>query len=127
MCIRDSRINRRGSRNRSLFDFLIFLRCAPGRVFLQILPVYMSCTAPDTSRFSLDFLLISEIYYFEKSDILKQNCPLTAPQTSEKAYPRHIRASAYCCFLPDLTRFTASHCAGPKPRRRSCQKTILSY
>ena len=41
--------------------------------------------------------------------------------TLEKAYLRHIRTSAYCCFLPDLTRFTASYCAGPKP----CQAKLL--
>ena len=35
--------------------------------------------------------------------------------TLEKAYLRHIRTSAYCCFLPDLTRFTVSYCAGPRP------------
>ena len=32
-----------------------------------------------------------------------------------KAYLRHMRTSTYCCFLPDLTRFTVSYCAGPRP------------
>ena len=40
----------------------------------------------------------------------------------EKAALRHIRTSAYCCFLPDLTRFTASHCAGPKPCQAKLSK-----
>ena len=42
----------------------------------------------------------------------------------------YIKRSAYCCFLPDLTRFTASYCAGPKPCKRSHQKaihTVLLY
>ena len=36
----------------------------------------------------------------------------------------HIKVTTYCCFLPDLTRFTASYCAGPKPCKRSHQKAI---
>ena len=34
----------------------------------------------------------------------------------------HIKVSTYCCFLPDLTRFTASHCAGPKPYQAKLSK-----
>ncbi len=30
---------------------------------------------------------------------------------------RHMRKSAYRCFLPDLTGFTGSHCAGPNLQR----------
>lgn len=30
-----------------------------------------------------------------------------------QALLRHMGVSAYCCFLPDLTRFTGLHCAGP--------------
>ena len=47
------------------------------------------------------------------------------PQALEKANLRHIETSAYCCFLPDLTRFTASYCAGPKPCIRNHQRAIL--
>jgi hypothetical protein len=31
---------------------------------------------------------------------------------------RHMRRFAYRCFLPDLTGFTSSHCAGPNLHRR---------
>src|SRR3954469_17431514 len=30
---------------------------------------------------------------------------------------RHTRVPAKSCFLPDLTRFTGSRCAGPDPQR----------
>ena len=49
------------------------------------------------------------------------------PQALEKANLRHIETSAYCCFLPDLTRFTASYCAGPRPRQTELLKDKLSY
>lgn len=58
---------------------------------------------------------------------LYQNCPLTASPVLEKAYPRHIRTSAYCCFLPDLTRFTGSHCAGPKPTSEAVKGQSSSF
>lgn len=50
---------------------------------------------------------------------------LDGPQ--EQALLRHTKRSAYCCFLPDLTRFTASYCAGPKPCERNHQKAIYLY
>ena len=38
---------------------------------------------------------------------------------------RHMGVSAYCCFLPDLTRFTGLHCAGPTlaVRRKNKSRT----
>jgi len=36
---------------------------------------------------------------------------------SGQDYLRHMRRFAYRCFLPDLTGFTRSHCAGPNPQR----------
>jgi len=33
--------------------------------------------------------------------------------------PWHIRQTAYCCFLSDLTGFTAPHCTGPEDRHAS--------
>jgi hypothetical protein len=36
---------------------------------------------------------------------------------SGQAPLRHTRGPAESCFLPDLTRFTGSHCAGPDPQR----------
>ena len=36
---------------------------------------------------------------------------------SGQAPLRHTRGPAESCFLPDLTRFTGSRCAGPDPRR----------
>ena len=53
--------------------------------------------------------------------ILKKIALKEPREPLEKADLRHIRTSAYCCFLPDLTRFTASHCAGPKP----CQAKLF--
>ncbi len=47
--------------------------------------------------------------------------------TLKKADLRHIRTSAYCCFLPDLTRFTASYCAGPKPEQAKLLKGISTH
>ena len=58
-----------------------------------------------------------------KPSFLKK-LPFESSAVKEKAYLRHIRASAYCCFLPDLTRFAESYCAGPRPIRRSFQKAI---
>lgn len=43
-----------------------------------------------------------------------KDCPLAAPPASEQATLRHIRCSAYRCFLPDLTRFTDSYCTEPE-------------
>ena len=34
--------------------------------------------------------------------------------SSTQALPRHMKGSAYRCFLPDLTGFTGFHCVGPK-------------
>ncbi len=36
---------------------------------------------------------------------------------SDQATPRHTELPAESCFLPDLTRFTGSRCAGPGHRR----------
>jgi hypothetical protein len=36
---------------------------------------------------------------------------------SGQAPLRHTRVPAESCFLPDLTRFTGSRCAGPDPQR----------
>ena len=36
---------------------------------------------------------------------------------SGQAPLRHTRGPAESCFLPDLTRFTGSRCAGPDPQR----------
>ena len=45
----------------------------------------------------------------------------------KKAYLRHIRGPAYRCFLPDLTRFTGSYCAGPQSLLRSHQRTTALF
>lgn len=45
---------------------------------------------------------------------------LDGPQ--EQALLRHTKRSAYCCFLPDLTRFTESYCAGPQPYQTELSK-----
>ena len=37
----------------------------------------------------------------------------TQAVSSNQALPRHTRVLTYCCFLPDLTRFISSRCAGP--------------
>ena len=39
---------------------------------------------------------------------------VTYDHGSTQALPRHTRDTAYCCFLPDLTGFTGSRCAGPE-------------
>ena len=39
----------------------------------------------------------------------------------------HIRGPAYRCFLPDLTRFTGSYCAGPQSLLRSHQRTTALF
>ena len=62
---------------------------------------------------------ISLSHFFPR--ILKKIALKEPREALEKADLRHIRTSAYCCFLPDLTRFTASHCAGPKP----CQAKLF--
>ena len=51
----------------------------------------------------------------------------TQAVSSNQALPRHTRVLTYCCFLPDLTRFTVSYCAGPKPCERNHQKAISCY
>lgn len=33
---------------------------------------------------------------------------------SAQVSPRHIESTTYCCFLPDLTGFMGSYCAGPE-------------
>jgi hypothetical protein len=38
---------------------------------------------------------------------------------SSQVVPRHPKAIAYRCFLPDLTGFTDQRCAGPDSRRRA--------
>jgi hypothetical protein len=38
---------------------------------------------------------------------------------SSQVVPRHPKAFAYRCFLPDLTGFTDQRCAGPDSRRRA--------
>jgi len=38
------------------------------------------------------------------------------PSGSDWAPPRHTRVLAYGCFLPDLTRFASSRCAGLNPQ-----------
>lgn len=48
---------------------------------------------------------------------------LDGPQ--EQALLRHTKRSAYCCFLPDLTRFTGLHCAGPIPMVHPKNKSVL--
>ena len=37
----------------------------------------------------------------------------TQAVSSNQALPRHTQVLTYCCFLPDLTRFISSRCAGP--------------
>ena len=39
--------------------------------------------------------------------------------------PAGTKRSAYCCFLPDLTRFTGLHCAGPIPMVHPKNKSVL--
>ena len=38
---------------------------------------------------------------------------------------RHIRGPAYRCFLPDLTRFTGSYCAGPQTYGKAIKRQLL--
>src|SRR5918996_2081347 len=44
---------------------------------------------------------------------------LTHEPGSSQVVPRHSKAIAYRCFLPDLTGFTDQRCAGPDSRRRA--------
>jgi hypothetical protein len=39
---------------------------------------------------------------------------VTLAVSSVQAAPRHTGLSTYCCFLPDLTGFMDSRCAGPR-------------
>jgi hypothetical protein len=41
------------------------------------------------------------------------------PPGSSQVVPRHPKAIAYRCFLPDLTGFTDQRCAGPDSQRRT--------
>jgi len=38
-------------------------------------------------------------------------------RNSGQALLRHMSETAYGCFLPDLTRFTGTHCGGPVRQR----------
>jgi hypothetical protein len=44
---------------------------------------------------------------------------LTHASGSSQVVPRHPKAIAYRCFLPDLTGFTDLRCAGPDSQRRT--------
>ncbi len=44
---------------------------------------------------------------------------LTNAPGSSQVLPRHPKAIAYRCFLPDLTGFTDLRCAGPDSQRRT--------
>ena len=44
---------------------------------------------------------------------------LTHEPGSSQVVPRHPKAIAYRCFLPDLTGFTDQRCAGPDSQRRA--------
>src|ERR687898_1935739 len=44
---------------------------------------------------------------------------LTHAPGSSQVLPRHPKAIAYRCFLPDLTGFTDQRCAGPDSQRRA--------
>src|SRR5687767_5119656 len=44
---------------------------------------------------------------------------LTPAPGSSQVLPRHPKAIAYRCFLPDLTGFTDLRCAGPDSQRRT--------
>src|ERR687897_1456322 len=44
---------------------------------------------------------------------------LTHAPGSSQVVPRHPKAIAYRCFLPDLTGFTDQRCAGPDFQRRA--------
>lgn len=55
------------------------------------------------------------LYYVCRAPIVDDGVPsVTHDHGSTQALPRHTRDTAYCCFLPDLTGFTASRCAGPE-------------
>ena len=43
----------------------------------------------------------------------KSKTRVTLVVDSNPDYLRHMKKSAYRCFIPDLTGFTAFHCAGP--------------
>jgi len=57
----------------------------------------------------------------------QRSLALHVAASSNQATLRHTRGSAYRCFLPDLTGFTESRCAGPdlhhrlqRPDRTTC-------
>ena len=52
-------------------------------------------------------------------DVDRRQLALAATSGSSQVAPRHPKAVAYRCFLPDLTGFTDPRCVGPDSQRRS--------
>src|SRR5918994_1010221 len=51
--------------------------------------------------------------------VVQHQLALTHAPGSSQVLPRHPKAIAYRCFLPDLTGFTDLRCAGPDSQRRT--------
>src|SRR5699024_7514668 len=64
------------------------------------------------------------MYVYRSPIVDRASLSVNQVHGSAQASPRHTRMSTYCCFLPDLTGFMGSCCAGPGRQHQSLEADL---